>query len=130
MKKKWIALKRRWKKMDRYDQAYFKVDFVLLIAGLALLIFGRGVGFTLMCWMFSNILLRTAYMSRIRARKYQSYRKGQIRQNELDRDEIWELRSENVNIKFKYDRLHSDYKKLEYDYHQLKKSINPKNKKK
>ena len=130
MKKKWIALKRRWKKMDRYDQAYFKVDFVILIAGLVLLIFGRGVGFTLMCWMFSNILLRTAYMSRIRVRKYQSYRKGKIRQNELDRDEIWELRQENVHIKFKYDRLHSDYKKLEYDYHQLKKSINPKNKKK
>ena len=69
-------------------------------------------------------------MSRIRVRKYQSYRKGKIRQNELDRDEIWELRQENVHIKFKYDRLHSDYKKLEYDYHQLKKSINPKNKKK
>lgn len=130
MKKKWIALKRRWKKMDRYDQAYFKVDFVILIAGLVLLIFGRGVGFTLMCWMFSNICLRTAYMSRIRTRKYQSYRRGKIRQNELDRDEIWELRSENVNIKFKYDRLNSDYKKLEYDYHQLKKNINPKNKKK
>lgn len=79
MKKKWIALKRRWKKLDNYDQAYFKTDFVILLAGLVLLIFGRGVGFTLMCWMISNILLRTAYMSRIRIRKYWSYRNGRER---------------------------------------------------
>ena len=43
MKKKWKALKRRWKKLDSYDQAYFKVDFVILLAGLVLLMFGRGV---------------------------------------------------------------------------------------
>ena len=130
MKKKWIALKRKWKKLDNYDQANFKADFVILLAGLVFLIFGRGVGFTLMCWMFSNILLRTAYMSRIRIRKYWSYRNGKERQNRLDRDEIWEVLSENVKLKFDNNRLHSDYKKLEYDYNQLKKSINPKKKKK
>lgn len=130
MKKKWIALKRRWKKLDSYDQAYFKADFVILFAGLILLIFGRGVGFMLMCWMISNILLRTAYMSRIRIRKYWSYRNGRERQDRLDRDEIREVRGENVKLKFDNNRLHSDYKKLEYDYNQLKKSINPKKKKK
>ena len=130
MKKKWIALKRRWKKLDSYDQAYFKADFVILLAGLVLLIFGRGVGFTLMCWMISNILLRTAYMSRVRIRKYWSYRNGRERQKSLDTLAInamikisWSVHKENR-------RLHSDYKKLEYDYNQLKKSINPKKKKK
>ena len=130
MKKKWIALKRKWKKLNSYDQAYFKADFVILLAGLVLLIFGLGAGFTLMCWMISNILLRTAYMSRIRIRKYWSYRNGRERQDRLDRDEIWEVRGENAKLKFDNNRLHSDYKKLEYDYNQLKKSINPKKKKK
>ena len=130
MKKKWKAMKRRWKKLNSYDQAYFKADFVILLAGLVLFIFGRGVGFTLMCWMISNILLRTAYMSRIRIRKYWSYRNGKERQVRLDRDEIWEVRCENAKLKFDNNRLHSDYKKLEYDYNQLKKSINPKKKKK
>ena len=125
--KKW---KRRWKKLDSYEQAYFKADFVILLAGFVLLIFGRGAGFTLMCWMISNILLRTAYMSRIRIRKYWSYRNGKERQDRLDRDEIWEVRGENASLKFDNNRLHSDYKKLEYDYNQLKKSINPKKKKK
>ena len=130
MKEKVKKWKRRWKKLDSYDQAYFKADFVILLAGLVLLIFGRGVGFTLMCWMISNILLRTAYMSRIRIRKYWSYRNGKERQVRLDRDEIWEVRCENAKLKFDNNRLHSDYKKLEYDYNQLKKSINPKKKKK
>ena len=130
MKKKWKAMKRRWKKLNSYDQAYFKADFVILLAGLVLFIFGRGVGFTLMCWMISNILLRTAYMSRIRIRKYWSYRNGRERQARLARDEIREVRGENVKLKFDNNRLHSDYKKLEYDYNQLKKSINPKKKKK
>ena len=130
MEKKWKALKRRWKKLNSYDQAYFKADFVILLAGLVLFIFGRGVGFTLMCWMISNILLRTAYMSRIRIRKYWSYRNGRERQDRLNRDEISEVRGENATLKFDNNRLHSDYKKLEYDYNQLKKSINPKKKKK
>ena len=130
MKEKVKKWKRRWKKLDSYDQAYFKADFVILLDGLVLLIFGRGVGFTLMCWMISNILLRTAYMSRIRIRKYWSYRNGKERQVRLDRDEIWEVRCENAKLKFDNNRLHSDYKKLEYDYNQLKKSINPKKKKK
>ena len=130
MKKKWKAMKRRWKKLNSYDQAYFKADFVILLAGLVLFIFGRGVGFTLMCWMISNILLRTAYISRIRGRKYWSYRNGKERQDRLDRDEIWEVRGDNASLKFDNNRLHSDYKKLEYDYNQLKKSINPKKKKK
>ena len=130
MKDKVKMWKRRWKKLNSYDQAYFKADFIILLAGLALLIFGRGVGFTLMCWMICNILLRTAYMSRIRIRKYWSYRNGRERQDRLDRDEIWEVRGENATLKFDNNRLHSDYKKLEYDYNQLKKSINPKKKKK
>ena len=130
MKEKVKKWKRRWKKLDSYDQAYFKADFVILLEGLVLLIFGRGVGFTIMCWMINNILLRTAYMSRIRIRKYWSYRNGRERQDRLDRDEIWEVRGENAKLKFDNNRLHSDYKKLEYDYNQLKKSINPKKKKK
>ena len=130
MKEKVKKWKRRWKKLDSYDQAYFKADFIILLAGLVLLIFGRGAGFTLMCWMISNILLRTAYMSRIRIRKYWSYRNGRERQDRLDRDEIREIRGENVKLTFDNNRLHSDYKKLEYDYNQLKKSINPKKKKK
>ena len=123
-------MKRKWKKLDSYDQAYFKADFIILLAGLVLLILGRGAGFTLMCWMISNIVLRTANMSRIRIRKYWSYRNGRERQDRLDRDEISEVRGENAKLKFDNNRLHSDYKKLEYDYNQLKKSINPKKKKK
>ena len=130
MKEKVKKWKRRWKKLGSYDQAYFKADFVILLAGLVLLIFGRGVGFTLMCWMISNILLRTAYMSRIRIRKYWSYRNGKERQKSIDTLAINAMIKTSWSVHKENRRLHSDYKKLEYDYNQLKKSINPKKKKK
>ena len=130
MKEKVKKWKRRWKKLDSYDQAYFKTDFVILLAGLVLLIFGRGVGFTLMCWMISNILLRTAYMSRIRIRKYWSYRNGKERQKSIDTLAINEMLKISWRVHKENRQLKSDYRKLEYDYNQLKKNINPKKNKK
>lgn len=64
MKKKWIALKRRWKKLNDFERTYFKVDSIFLIAGMILLVTGLESGYFLVGWMFSNILLRISYLAK------------------------------------------------------------------
>ena len=130
MKKKWIALKRKWKKLDEFERTYFKVDSIFFIAGMVLLITGRESGYFLVGWMFSNILLRISYLAKNRTSKYSSYKDGRRKQKRIDSKDIQTVLRRYQEVDFKNARLHSDYKKLEYDYNQLKKSINPKKEKK
>ena len=58
------------------------------------------------------------------------YWRGRNRQVKLNEVAAKQILAIAWNQHIKNIRLHSDYKKLEYDYNQLKKSINPKKKKK
>lgn len=129
MKKKWIALKRRWKKLHRMDRQFFRIIgaftlLYLLLLPVSLVFLGNLV------WTSSFIILQYFSISIRRNRQYAYWLKGCIHQSNADWIRNRRTMYENAELKFKYDRLNSDYKKLEYDYHQLKKNINPKNKKK
>lgn len=129
MKKKWIALKRRWKKLHRMDRQFFRMigAFTLLF----LLLLPVSLAFlSNLVWMISFITIQYFSISIRRNRQYAYWLKGCLHQSNADWIRHRRTMYEKAELKFKYDRLHSDYKKLEYDYHQLKKSINPKNKKK
>lgn len=129
MKKKWIALKRRWKKLHRMDRQFFRIIgaftlLYLLLLPVSLVFLGNLV------WTSSFIILQYFSISIRRNRQYAYWLRGCIHQSNADWIRNRRTMYENAELKFKYDRLNSDYKKLEYDYHQLKKNINPKNKKK
>ena len=116
--------------MDEFERTYFKVDSIFFIAGMVFLITGRESGYFLVGWMFSNILLRISYLAKSRTSRYSFYKYGRRKQKRIDSKDIQTALRRYQEVDFKNARLNSDYKKLEYDYNQLKKSINPKKKKK
>ena len=129
MKKKWIALKRRWKKLSPFDRRFYKgqviiVVFNLLMSMLTILNLLNIMWFILLALTYTFSLLmrrRTAYLW---------YYKGRLHQNGVDCAKADNLVQWAREIARENKQLNSDYKKLEYDYNQLKKSINPKKKKK
>lgn len=129
MKKKWITLKRRWKKLHRMDRQFFRIIGAFTL--LYLLLLPVSLGFLVnLVWMISFIILQYFSISIRRNRQYVYWLKGCLHQSSADWIRHRRTMYEKAELKFKYDRLHSDYKKLEYDYNQLKKSINPIKKKK
>ena len=129
MKKKWIALKRRWKKLHHMDRRFFRLIGVFMLFYLTLTFLWISFLPNLV-WMTTLMMLQYFNISIRRNRQYAYYLRGCYHQ--LTADWVRDRRTvyENAELKVKNRRLHSDYKKLEYDYNQLKKSINPKKKKK
>ena len=129
MKKKWIALKRRWKKFEKGDRGMFQVYgwYAVLMIALSFV----SVEFIVnVFWSLVVMFFAGFYIARRRLDQYRYFLKGRIRQEMLDWIKYTRTRFENAELGFKLKQLNSDYKKLEYDYNQLKKSINPKKKKK
>ena len=75
-------------------------------------------------------LIFTFSLSMRRRTAYLWYYKGRFHQNGVDHVKANDLVEWVREVALENKRLNSDYKKLEYDYNQLKKSINPKQKKK
>ena len=129
MKKKWIALKRRWKKLHRMDRRFFRLIGAFMLFYLALTFLWISFLPNLV-WMTTLMMLQYFNICIRRNRQYAYYLRGCVHQLTVDWVRDRRTVNENVELKVKNRRLHSDYKKLEYDYNQLKKSINPKKKKK
>ena len=129
MKKKWIALKRRWKKLEKGDRGMFQIYgwYAVLMIALSFV----SVEFIVDAfWSLAVIFFAGFYIARRRLEQYRYYLRGSIHQEKQDWKKYARTRYENAELGFKLKQLNSDYKKLEYDYNQLKKSINPKKKKK
>lgn len=129
MKKKWIALKRKWKKLEKGDRGMFQIYgwYAVLMIALSF----ASVGFIVNAfWSLVVMIFAGFYIARRRLDQYRYYLKGGIHQEKQDWKKYARTRYENAELGFKLKQLNSDYKKLEYDYNQLKKSINPKKKKK
>ena len=129
MKKKWIALKRRWKKLTKFDRRSFRVFGLLIAINTVFTLFSfSNIINTLWLAMFVWAHIRFIQI-RIHTQMlwYWRGRNRQVKLNEVAAKQIlaiaWNQHKKNI-------QLNSDYKKLEYDYNQLKKSINPKKKKK
>ena len=102
MKKKLKNLKRRWRKIEKGDRTFYRGQAIIIAFNL-----------------YSMELRRR------RVERYIYYFKGRWRQIDLDNVKL----ARAASLRLQYDILKSDHNKLQCDYHQLKKSINPKKKK-
>mgnify|MGYP007111662553 CR=1 FL=1 len=129
MKKKWTALKRRWKKLMKFDRRSFRMFGLLIAINMVFTLFSfSNIINTLWLAMFVWAHIRFIQIRRhTQMLWYWRGRNRQVKLNEIAAKQIlaiaWNQHKKNI-------QLNSDYKKLEYDYNQLKKSINPKKKKK
>ena len=129
MKKKWKALKRRWKKLSPFDRRFYKGQGYLFLFNLALSFVAWPCILNLM-WVTSIIFLYTITLRGRRITAYRWYLIGGWKSEKTYYINKRRLMYRNAELEFANKQLNSDYKKLEYDYNQLKKSINPKKKKK
>ena len=129
MKKKWIALKRKWKKLSPFDRRFYKGQVVFVVFNLLISILTL-LNLLNIMWI---ILLTLIFSFGLRTRRrtaYLWYHKGRLHQHGIDWVKMEDLIQWAREVARENKQLNSDYKKLEYDYNQLKKSINPKKKKK
>ena len=129
MKKKWKALKRRWKKLSPFDRRFYKGQVILVVFNLLMSILSI-LNLLNIMWVVLLTLIFTFSLSMRRRTAYLWYYKGRLHQNGVDCAKADNLVQWAKAVANENKQLNSDYKKLEYDYNQLKKSINPKKKKK
>lgn len=125
MNKKLKSLKRRWRKIGKVDRIFYRGQAIVFAFNLLILPF-TWTAIAQLFWVGLLVFVYSMELARRRVERAFYYFKGRRRQATLDDRYVMEA----ANVKIKYIRLNSDYRKLEYDYNQLKKSINPKNKKK
>jgi hypothetical protein len=129
MKKKWIALKRRWKKLSPFDRRFYKGQVILVVFNLLMSILTLFNLLNIM-WIILLTLTFSFSLSMRRRTAYLWYYKGRFHQNGVDHVKAHDLVEWAKEVANENKQLNSDYKKLEYDYNQLKKNINPKKNKK
>ena len=129
MKKKWIALKRRWKKLSPFDRRFYKGQVILVVFNLLMSMLNILNLFNIM-WIILLTLIFSFGLQMRRRTAYLWYHKGRLHQHGIDWVKMEDLVQWAREVARENKKLNSDYKKLEYDYNQLKKSINPKKKKK
>lgn len=120
MNKKLKNLKRRWRKIGKGDRIFYRGQAIVIAFNLLILPF-TWTAIASLFWVGLLVFVYSMELARRRVVQYLYYHKGRWRQIDLDNVKL----AKADGIKHLYDRLHSDYRKLEYDYHQLKKSINP-----
>ena len=129
MKKIWIELKRRWKKLSPFDRRFYRGQAIIVVFNLLMSIWAPLNLFNIM-WVILLTLTFSFGLQMKRRTAYLWYYKGRLHQNGVDCVKSAELVKWTKEVASENKQLNSDYKKLEYDYNQLKKSINPKKKKK
>lgn len=126
MKKEW---KRRWKKLSPFDRSFYKGQVILVVFNLLMSVLTI-LNLLNIMWIILLAFTYTLSLSKRRRTAYLWYHKGRLHQNGIDCAKADNLVQWAREVARENKQLNSDYKKLEHDYHQLKKSINPKNKKK
>ena len=129
MKKKWINLKRRWRKMHKSDRSYFACMGTLTAFNIATLPWVHSNVMNIL-WLALLLWTRWMYVASLRKNTKHAFHRGAMHQWRYDRRRYDELSEQLISAKFSRDRLNSKYKKLEYDYRQLKKQVKSNDKKK
>ena len=122
MKKKWINLKRRWRKMHKSDRSYFACMGILTALNIATLPWEMDNVINI-AWLSLLLWTRWMYVASLRKNTKRDLRRGAMHQWWHDRKRYNELSEQLISAEFSRDRLNSKYKKLEYDYRQLKKQV-------
>lgn len=124
MKKKLKNLKRRWRKIEKGDRIFYRGQAIIIAFNLLILPFTWTAILTLF-WVGLLTYFYSMELRRRRVERYIYYFKGRWRQIDLDNVKL----ARSASLRLQYDILKSDHNKLQCDYHRLKKSINPKKKK-
>ena len=83
MKKKWIALKRRWKKLSPFDRRFYKGQVILVVFNLLMSILSI-LNLLNIMWVVLLTLIFTFSLSMRRRTAYLWYHKGRLHQHGID----------------------------------------------
>lgn len=125
MKKKWITLKRLWRKMDGADRWFLGAQAVLATLNLGVcFISPRGIVNFL--WIGLITFNHLIAIERVRRTRYRWFRLGDLRQFLLSNRKYAKLAGEYADCAKTLKETHSAYCKLQYDYNKLKKEVRKK----
>lgn len=119
--KKLKNLKRRWRKLEPGQRSTFRLLLGIMI-GYAILSFFSPQIITDLIWVVTITCLLWLRIAHVRISHYYGYLKGRYRQKEMDRREIFEVRSQHCNLRFAFDKLKYSHEKLKTKYNKLKRS--------
>ena len=122
MKKKLINLKRRWRKMHKSNRKVFKGLGIITALNIASLPWVHGNVMNII-WLAILLWTHQIHVAALRVNTKNNLRRGAKHQWWHDRKRYNELSEQLISAEFSRDRLNSKYKKLEYDYRQLKKQV-------
>ena len=125
MKKKWITLKRLWRKLDGADRWFLGAQAVLAMLNLGVCFISPGsiVNFLWIGLITFNYLMA---IERVRRARYRWFRLGDLRQFLLSNRKYAKLAGEYADCARELKETHSAYCKLQYDYNKLKKEVRKK----
>lgn len=125
MKKKWITLKRLWRKLDGADRLFFGAHALLATLNLGVCFISPGsiVNFLWIGLITFNYLMA---IERVRRARYRWFRLGDLRQFVLSNIKYAKLAGEYADCARELKETHSAYCKLQYDYNKLKKEVRKK----
>lgn len=121
MKKKWKAIKRWWRKLRKNDREYYRILGIIGGANLIGGFLGSVACFCNVVWLSVMIFIHYGMMRRARRSRYYGYLEGKFVEGGISLKRLEHIRKYILQLREEKERLHSDYKKLQYDYHQLKK---------
>lgn len=121
MKRKWIALRRVWRKMERADRWFFKWMSGLVALNLAFVWMIHGQAIENIVWLLLFISAKVWEIQRVRRARYLYYLQGGVCYWERTRPKFLAVVEDLEATTLELLRLKQDYNKLKCDYHRLKK---------
>lgn len=121
MKRKWIALRRVWRKMERADRWFFKWMSGLVALNLAFVWLIHGQAIENIVWLLLFISAKVWEIQRVRRARYRYYLRGEICQCRRTRPKFLAVVEDLEATTLELLHLKQDYNKLKCDYHRLKK---------
>ena len=125
MKKRWITLKRRWRKLWPGDRLFFGCHIGLFVVNLVLCFISSGCIVNIL-WIGLITWKHCDAISRARRMLYAGYLIGDARGHLSSSKRLVKLAKDYDNCAQELKKTHSDYCKLQYDYNKLKKEVRKK----
>lgn len=122
MKKKWITLKRLWRKLGAGDRLFFGCQIGLFVVNLVLCFLSPGC-IVNMLWIGLITWNHCDAISRARRMLYAGHLIGNARGHLFSAKRLVNLAMDYDNCARELKKTRSDYCKLQYDYNKLKKEV-------